>query len=70
MFYAYLVPVGVLAVTVIFGVQYWIDKIKLFKLSSEYHEINYQLSRVILKMFEGSVLAFALGNLLFGAALD
>lgn len=51
MFYSYLVPVGVLAVAVLFGIQYWIDKIQMFKLSSEYNEIGYFLSRMILKMF-------------------
>lgn len=34
MFYCYLIPVGVLAVAIIFGIQYWIDKIIMFKLSS------------------------------------
>lgn len=37
MFYSYLVPVGVLAVGIIFMIQFWIDKIRLFKLSSEYN---------------------------------
>jgi len=34
MFYSYLVPVGVLAVSIIFIIHFWIDKIRLFKLSS------------------------------------
>lgn len=61
MFYSYLVPVGVLAVAVIFMIQFWIDKVRMFKLSSEYNEIGYFLSRMILKMFEGSLLVFTIG---------
>jgi len=36
MFYCYLVPVGVVATGVMFALQFWIDKVKMFKLSSEY----------------------------------
>lgn len=34
MFYCYLVPVGVLATAVFFGIYYWLDKIRMFKQSS------------------------------------
>jgi len=51
MFYCYLVPVGVIGIAIIFGIQFWIDKIKMFKMSSEYNSIGYFLSRIILKMF-------------------
>ncbi len=34
MFYCYLVPVGVLAVAIIFMIQFWIDKIRMLKFSS------------------------------------
>lgn len=69
MFYCYLVPVGVLATAAIFGIQYWIDKTKLFKLSSEYKELGYFLSRVIFKVFEGSLFIFTVGNLIFSTVI-
>ena len=34
LYYSYLVPLGVLGTVVIFGFQYWIDKIKMIKFSS------------------------------------
>jgi hypothetical protein len=51
MFYNYLVPSGVPATAIILAIQYWIDKYQLFKLSSQYYEMNYFLSRMILKIF-------------------
>lgn len=69
MFYCYLVPIGVLASALLLGIMYWIDKVRMFKLSSEYNEIGYFLSRIILKMFEGSMLVFTVGNLIFGSAI-
>ena len=69
MFYFYLVPVGVLATAVIFGIQFWIDKVKLFKLSSEYKELGFFLSKVIFKVFESSLLIFTIGNLIFSAVI-
>lgn len=69
LYYSYLVPLGVLGTVVIFGFQYWIDKIKMIKFSSEYFEMNYFLSRTILKLFEASLLIFAVGNLLFSIVI-
>jgi hypothetical protein len=69
MFYCYLVPVGLLATAAIFGIQYWIDKVKLLKFSSEYKELGYFLSRVIFKVFEGSLLVFTVGNLIFSTVI-
>jgi hypothetical protein len=69
MFYFYLVPVGALATAVIFAIQYWIDKVKLLKLSSEYKELGFFLSNVIFKVFESSLLIFTIGNLIFSTVV-
>jgi hypothetical protein len=65
LFYSYLIPVGVPVVAIIFIFQFWIDKFNMFKTRSQYCKIDYSLSRSVLKLFEGSLLVFALGNLLF-----
>jgi len=65
LFYSYLIPVGVPIVAVIFIFQYWIDKFNMFKTSSQYYTISYSLSRSILKLFEGSLLVFTVGNSMF-----
>jgi hypothetical protein len=69
MFYNYLVPIGVPVTAIIFVVQYWIDKYQLFYLSSQYYQLNYFLSRMILKFFEGSLLIFTIGNLIFSIVI-
>jgi hypothetical protein len=69
MFYNYLVPIGVPVTAIIFVFQYWIDKYQLFYLSSQYYQLNYFLSRMILKFFEGSLLIFTIGNLIFSIVI-
>jgi hypothetical protein len=69
MFYNYLIPIGVPATAIIFTIQYWIDKYQLFKVSSQYYEMNYFLTRTILKIFEGSLLIFTIGNLIFSIVI-
>ena len=64
-FYAYLVPVGVISLVFIFSIQYWIDKYKLFNIASLAYDLNFSLTRKLLKLFEGSILAYASGTLLF-----
>jgi hypothetical protein len=64
-FYSYLAPIGVIALVVIFFCQYWIDKYNLFTRSSLFVKFNYSLSRNVLVLFEGSILVFACGNVIF-----
>lgn len=64
-FYAYIVPIGVPAMMIIFFFQYWVDKFNLFRRSSLFYQIHYSLSRSILKLAEFSVFIFALGIVVF-----
>lgn len=68
-FYAYLVPVATPCLIVAFTLQYWIDKYNLFKRSSCKHELDFFLSRTMLKVFEASILIAALGNYVFSIVL-
>jgi len=70
LFYAYLVPIGIPTLLVIFAVQYWIDKFTLFKRSSVKNFFSYNLSLYVRRIFESSLLIFALGNLVFGYYLE
>lgn len=65
LFYAYLVPIGVPTICIIFVVQYWIDKFTLFKRSSLRNHFSFDLSIYVRRMFESSIFVFALGNLIF-----
>jgi hypothetical protein len=49
----------------IFIVEYWIDKYVMFRFSSKFHEMNFFMSQTIEKIFEGSLLIFVLGKLLY-----
>ena len=70
LYYSYLIPLGVLGTAIIFAIQYWIDKIKMINFSSEYYEMDYFLSRTILKMFEAGLLIFTIGNLVFSIVIQ
>ena len=50
-FYAHLVPAGSVTLFVIFIFQYWVDKFNLFQRSSLFYELNFSLTRKILKFF-------------------
>ena len=47
MFFSYLIPVGTLASFAIFGLYFWVDKFKLFKLCSKYKDLGYFFTKVI-----------------------
>jgi hypothetical protein len=64
-FYAYIVPITVPAIIIILILQYWVDKVNLFRRSSLYYEMHYSLSRDIGKMAELSILMFAGGATFF-----
>lgn len=65
-FYAYLIPATIPILVIIFFIQFWIDKLNLFKRSSHPHNFSFYLTRNILKIFEASVFIFGLGTLVFG----
>lgn len=65
-FYSYLIPVGTLVLFVSFFLQFWIDKMNLFKRSSHPRNFSFHLTRKILKIFEANILVFALGTLVWG----
>ena len=50
-FYAYLVPIIVPSIVVIFFIQYWVDKYNLLKRSSLKYHFNFKLTRNIVKVF-------------------
>lgn len=64
-FYAYLVPICAPAVAVIFAIQYWVEKYNLFRRSSLFYNLNYNLSRNMVKIGEVSVLIYSIGVLIF-----
>jgi len=70
LFYAYLVPIGVPTLIIIFCVQYWIDKFSLFKRCSLKNHFSYNLSIYVRRIFESSILMFALGNFIFSYYLE
>jgi hypothetical protein len=69
-FYACIAPSTTIILALIFVAQYWVDKFNLFKQRfSCPTEFNFQLSRLTIKIFEVSVLVFAVGNLIFSPQL-
>ena len=64
-FYAYLVPVIVPFIVIIFSLQFWVDKLTLFKRSSLKYNFDFFLTRMVLKIFESSIFVFAIGWNLF-----
>lgn len=69
-FYSYLTPIATPCLILAFTFQYWIDKYNLFKRSSCKNEMDFFLSRTMFKILEGSLVAFAIGNYLFGSVLQ
>lgn len=67
--YVYIVPICGPALIIILSIQYWVDKYNLFKRSSLFFELNYGLSRDILKLSEFSVFLYALGIIVFSAKI-
>lgn len=67
--YVYIVPICGPALIIILTIQYWVDKYNLFKRSSLFFELNYGLSRDILKLSEFSVFLYALGIIVFSAKI-
>lgn len=64
-FYAYVVPIGIPSMAVIFFFQYWVDKFNLFRRSSLLYQIDFSLSAYIIRMAEFSIFIFAIGINLF-----
>ena len=64
-FYAYITPMTTPIMALIFFVQYWVDKFNLFKRFSCPVNFDYRLSQGILKLFDFSLILFALGNFVF-----
>lgn len=64
-FFSYITPYTTIILVPIFIVQYWIDKYNLFQRFSCPTDFDFRLSRTTLKIFEISVLIFALGNYIF-----
>lgn len=65
-FYAYLVPVTVPILVIVFFLQFWIDKGNLFTRCSLPRNFSFYLTRNILKIFEACIWIFALGTCIFG----
>lgn len=64
-FYAVMIPSGVGILALIFAVQYWIDKYNLFRKFSCPLDFDFFLTRIAFKFFEGSLLVFTIGSLIF-----
>jgi hypothetical protein len=65
-FYAYLIPVTIPILVVIFFIQFWIDKVNLFKRCSLPRNFSFGATRKVLKIFEASVFVFSLGTYILG----
>jgi hypothetical protein len=68
-FYAYLVPIATPCLILTLLAQYWVDKYNLFKRSTCKNEMDFFLSRTMLKIFEVSLFVFAFGSFLFSVVL-
>ena len=64
-FYAYVVPIGIPSMAIIFFFQYWADKYNLWRRSSMYYEIHYSLSSSIIRLASMSIFIYAAGSALF-----
>ena len=64
-FYAYLIPITIPILAVLFFFQFWIDKLNLFKRCSHPRNFSFYLTRNILKIFEACIWVFALGTCIF-----
>lgn len=65
LFYSYVTPICVPALIIIVSAHYWIDKCNLLKFSSNTFPMNFAISRVILNIFEVSMVCFTIGNSYF-----
>jgi hypothetical protein len=65
-FYAYMIPVTVPLLVLIFFLQYWLDKLNLFRRSSLPRNFGFILTRHILKLFESSIFVFGVGTYILG----
>jgi hypothetical protein len=64
-FYAVIAPAAVMMLIVIFTIQYWIDKYNLFRRYSCPLDFNIDLTKLVFKAFECSILIFAIGTFIF-----
>jgi hypothetical protein len=68
-FYSYLVPIASLIMLILFFLQFWVDKVTLLRRSSLKFHFDQKLSNKIYRFFECSILALALGNMVFSLYL-
>lgn len=64
-FYAYLIPITIPILAVVFFLQFWVDKLNLFKRCSHPRSFSFYLTRNILKIFEACIWIFAVGTCIF-----
>ena len=69
-FYSLITPFANSTLIVIFFLHYWVDKYVLFKKMSSPVDFGYRLTRLIIKCFEGSLLAFALGHFYWNGVIN
>jgi len=64
-FYSTLCPEAIPICIIFFVMNYWLDRYNLINRCSSAEEYTYPMMKSILKLFESSLLAFAIGNLIF-----
>jgi hypothetical protein len=69
-FYSLIAPFANSTLIVIFLIHYWVDKYVLFKKMSSPVDFGYRLTRLIIKCFEGSLLAFAIGHFYWNQVIN
>ena len=63
--YGFIVPTATIILIIGFTIQYWVDKYKLFKRQSAPIDVNYDFGRMVFRVFEVSILLFAVGYCLW-----
>lgn len=68
-FYGILVPLATPILVFIFFLQYWVDKYNLFRRFSYPVDMGPSLNRMIIKIFELSILMAAVGHMVWDAKI-
>jgi hypothetical protein len=61
-FYGFLVPESTLLLIIFYSLLFWIDKYNLFRRFSFADDLNYRFAEMVLRIFETSLIFFAVGN--------
>lgn len=69
-FYSLIAPFSNSTVALVFFIHYWVDKYVLFKKMSSPVDFGYRLTRLIIRCFEGSLLAYTIGHFYWNRVIN